>query len=117
MWLKTAAAGDTACMSGKEISRCLGVTRPIAAAAALRRPAILRILPRIPPIPAIPAAITIPDPYEYGYYDENGVWHNVTKEFYEKWSGNAATGEAGVVGVVLLTAAAAGAMVVLRKKK
>lgn len=57
------------------------------------------------------------DPYEYGYYDENGVWHNVTKEFYEKWSGNAATGEAGVVGVILLTAAAAGAMVVLRKKK
>lgn len=57
------------------------------------------------------------DPYEYGYYDENGVWHNVTKEFYERWSGNNATGEAGVVGVVLLTAAAAGALVVLRKKK
>ena len=60
------------------------------------------------------------DPYEYGYYDANGKWVPVTKGFYEQWlkaGGNAATGEAGVVGVVLLTAAAAGALVVLRKKK
>ncbi|HIZ83063.1 MAG TPA: DUF5018 domain-containing protein [Firmicutes bacterium] len=60
------------------------------------------------------------DPYEYGYYDEDGKWVPVTKGFYEQWlksGGNAATGEAGVVGVVLLTAAAAGALVVLRKKK
>lgn len=59
--------------------------------------------------------------YEYGYYDENGVWKRVTKEFYDKWSGtsggNAKTGDAGVVGIVLLAAAAAGALVVLRKKK
>lgn len=59
--------------------------------------------------------------YEYGYYDENGVWHEVTKAFYDRWvgqsGGNAQTGDAGVVGVVLLTAAAAGALVVLRKKK
>ena len=58
--------------------------------------------------------------WEYGYYDENGVWHAVSKEFYDKWSGqggNAKTGDAGAVGIVLLAAAAAGALVVLRKKK
>ena len=60
------------------------------------------------------------DPYEYGYYDENNVWHQVTKDFYDKYvgqGGNAKTGDAGVVGIVLLTAVAAGALVVLRKKK
>lgn len=58
--------------------------------------------------------------WEYGYYDEDGQWHAVTKEFYDRWAnqgGNAKTGDAGAVGIVLLAAAAAGALVVLRKKK